>query len=115
MKLKGHRVVDSDEVIQNATKQLKDLSKNGFQKCFEQIYERWKKCVGAGGKYFKGHQGLRALTVQKWSAESFVNKLIETVKKPTRNAAFDNWFMRVLFLLWLANDDLIAIGMQICK
>ncbi|GBN95730.1 hypothetical protein AVEN_220804-1 [Araneus ventricosus] len=27
MKLKGHRFVDSDEVIENATKQLKDLSK----------------------------------------------------------------------------------------
>ncbi|GBO01766.1 hypothetical protein AVEN_228263-1 [Araneus ventricosus] len=36
MKLKGHRFVDSDEVIENATKQLKDLSKNGFQECFEQ-------------------------------------------------------------------------------
>ncbi|GBM43472.1 hypothetical protein AVEN_9433-1 [Araneus ventricosus] len=44
MKLKGHRFVDSDEVIENATKQLKDLSKNGFQECFEQLYERWKKC-----------------------------------------------------------------------
>ncbi|GBM01693.1 hypothetical protein AVEN_99734-1 [Araneus ventricosus] len=50
MKLKGHRFVDSKEVIENATKQLKDLSKNGFQECFEQSYERWKKCVVAGGK-----------------------------------------------------------------
>ncbi|GFV61015.1 hypothetical protein TNCV_3845941 [Trichonephila clavipes] len=33
MKLKGHHFVDSDEVIQNATRQMKDLSKNGFQKC----------------------------------------------------------------------------------
>ncbi|GBM18279.1 hypothetical protein AVEN_147407-1 [Araneus ventricosus] len=31
MKLKGHRFVHSDKVIENATKQLKDLSKNGFQ------------------------------------------------------------------------------------
>ncbi|GBL98606.1 hypothetical protein AVEN_19672-1 [Araneus ventricosus] len=54
MKLKGHRFVDSDEVIENTTKQLKDLSKNGFQECFEQLYERWKKCVDAGGKYFEG-------------------------------------------------------------
>ncbi|GBM24446.1 hypothetical protein AVEN_41094-1 [Araneus ventricosus] len=43
MKLKGHRFVDSDEVIENAMKQLKDLSKNEFQECFEQLYERWKK------------------------------------------------------------------------
>ncbi|GBM54149.1 hypothetical protein AVEN_67258-1 [Araneus ventricosus] len=54
MKLKGNGFVDSDEVIKNATKQLKDLSKNGFQECFEQLYERWKKCVNAGGKYFEG-------------------------------------------------------------
>ncbi|GBM10250.1 hypothetical protein AVEN_177512-1 [Araneus ventricosus] len=47
MKFMGHRFVDSDEVIENATKQLKYLSKNGFQTCFEQLYERWKKCVGA--------------------------------------------------------------------
>ncbi|GBM64328.1 hypothetical protein AVEN_253427-1 [Araneus ventricosus] len=54
MKLKGHRLVDSDEVIENATKQLKDLSGNGYQECFEQLYERWKKCVDAEGKYFEG-------------------------------------------------------------
>ncbi|GBL53542.1 hypothetical protein AVEN_213485-1 [Araneus ventricosus] len=54
MKLKGRRFVDSDEVIENETKQLKDLSKNGFLECFEQLYERWKKCVDAGGKYFEG-------------------------------------------------------------
>ncbi|GBM36126.1 hypothetical protein AVEN_179119-1 [Araneus ventricosus] len=54
MKLKGHSFVDSDEVIENAKKQLKDLSKNGFQECFEQLYERWKNCVDAGRKYFEG-------------------------------------------------------------
>ncbi|GBM21483.1 hypothetical protein AVEN_249913-1 [Araneus ventricosus] len=54
MKLKGHRFVDSDEVIENATKQLKDRSKNGFQECFEQLYECWKECVDAEGKYFEG-------------------------------------------------------------
>ncbi|GBM26742.1 hypothetical protein AVEN_175895-1 [Araneus ventricosus] len=40
MKLKGHRFVDSDEVIENAMKHLKDLSKNGCQECFDQLYER---------------------------------------------------------------------------
>ncbi|GBL84997.1 Mariner Mos1 transposase [Araneus ventricosus] len=53
-KLKGHRFVYSDEVIENAMKQLKDLSNNGFQECFEQLYERWKKCVDEGRKYFEG-------------------------------------------------------------
>ncbi|GBN72788.1 hypothetical protein AVEN_139294-1 [Araneus ventricosus] len=47
MKLKGHRFVDSDEMIKNATKQLKE---GPLKKCFEQSYERWKKCVGVRGK-----------------------------------------------------------------
>ena len=49
--------MDSDEVIENATKLLQDVSKNGFQECFEQLYERWKTCVDAGGKYFEGQWG----------------------------------------------------------
>ncbi|GBM12893.1 hypothetical protein AVEN_114971-1 [Araneus ventricosus] len=56
MKLKGHRFVDSDKVIKNATKQLKDLSKNGFQECFEQLYEHWKKCVDAGESTLKANK-----------------------------------------------------------
>ncbi|GBN17986.1 hypothetical protein AVEN_188979-1 [Araneus ventricosus] len=48
------RFVDSDEAIKNAMKQLKDLSKNGFQECFEQLYESWKKCVDVRGNYFEG-------------------------------------------------------------
>ncbi|GFU37363.1 hypothetical protein TNCV_4273411 [Trichonephila clavipes] len=55
MNLKGHCFVDSDEVIQNVTKQLKDLSKNGLQKFFEQLYERWNRYVDEGGG--KGHPG----------------------------------------------------------
>ncbi|GFW09810.1 hypothetical protein TNCV_868721 [Trichonephila clavipes] len=38
MNLKGHRFVDLDEVIQNAARQLKDLTENEFQECFEQLY-----------------------------------------------------------------------------
>ncbi|GFS83963.1 hypothetical protein TNCV_2363811 [Trichonephila clavipes] len=37
MKLKEHCFVDSDELIQNVTKQLKGLSKAGFQEGFEQL------------------------------------------------------------------------------
>ncbi|GBM87494.1 hypothetical protein AVEN_97363-1 [Araneus ventricosus] len=53
-KPKESDVEDSDDVIENAPKQLKDLSKNGFQERFEELYERWKKCVDAGGKYSEG-------------------------------------------------------------
>ena len=54
IKLKGHRFTDLDDVIKNLTKQLKDLSKTAFRECFEQLYERWKKCVAARGKHFEG-------------------------------------------------------------
>lgn len=53
MNLKRHRFVDSDEAIENATKQL-NLLKNGFQECFEQLYERRKMRVDAGVEYFEG-------------------------------------------------------------
>ncbi|GFU94842.1 uncharacterized protein TNCV_4552941 [Trichonephila clavipes] len=55
-KLKGHRFVETDVLIQNETNQLKDFCKNGFQKCFEQLNKRWDQCVDvdAGGKYFEG-------------------------------------------------------------
>lgn len=45
--------MDSDEKIKNGTKLLKDISKNGFKKCFEQSYKSWKKYVDPGGKYFE--------------------------------------------------------------
>ncbi|GFS57196.1 mariner Mos1 transposase [Trichonephila clavipes] len=51
MKLKDNFFVDSNEVIQNGTKQLKVISKNGFHEFFGQLYERWNKCVDAGGQY----------------------------------------------------------------
>ena len=54
MTLKGHRFADSSEVIENATEWPKDLSKNGFQECFQQLYERRNKCLDAGGDYFEG-------------------------------------------------------------
>lgn len=54
MALKGRRFADSSEVIENATERLKELSKTGFQECFQQLYERWNKCVDAGGEYFEG-------------------------------------------------------------
>jgi len=39
-------------IIKNATKELKMLLQNGFQKCFQQIYNRWQKLIVAQGNYF---------------------------------------------------------------
>lgn len=52
--LKGERFTNSEAIKENATKALKDISKDDFQKCFEQLYDRWCKCVAAGGEYFEG-------------------------------------------------------------
>ena len=33
---------DATDVIENATKKLKSLSKNGFKECFQHFYSRWR-------------------------------------------------------------------------
>jgi len=42
--LKGQRICDATEIIKNATEELKMLSQNGFQECFQHLYSRWQKC-----------------------------------------------------------------------
>lgn len=52
LKLKGQCVVDSQDIIQTAMRQLKELSKKVFQECFQQLYECQGKSVNAKGEYF---------------------------------------------------------------
>jgi len=40
--LKGRRIHDATDIRKNATKELKRLSQNGFQECFQYIYSRWQ-------------------------------------------------------------------------
>jgi len=51
--LKGRRICDVTDVIKNATEELKRLSQNVFQKCFQNLYSRWQKCVAAQQDYFE--------------------------------------------------------------
>jgi hypothetical protein len=51
---KGWRFCDVIDIIKNATKELKRLSQNGFQACFQYLYSRWQKCMFAQGDYFEG-------------------------------------------------------------
>jgi len=39
----------------NATKELKRLSQNGFQECFQHFYRRWQKFICTQGDYFEGN------------------------------------------------------------
>jgi hypothetical protein len=48
--LKGRHFYDATDIIRNATEELKWLSLNGFQECFQHLYSRWQKCIIAQGE-----------------------------------------------------------------
>ena len=52
--LKGLQFQSSDEVKCALQVELKDMVKNGFQTCFDELYRYWQKCVVAQEFYFKG-------------------------------------------------------------
>jgi hypothetical protein len=52
--LKGWRFYGVIDIIKKATKDLKRLSQNDFQACFQYLYSRWQKCIVAQGDYFEG-------------------------------------------------------------
>jgi hypothetical protein len=49
--LKGWRVCSGTDIIQNAKKELKSLSQNCFQECFQRLYSRRQKCKVAQRDY----------------------------------------------------------------
>ena len=51
--LKERRLCDATDIIKNAKKELKILSQNGSQECFQHLYSRWQKCVFAQGAVLK--------------------------------------------------------------
>jgi transposase len=51
---KGQRFCDATDIIKNATEELKRLSQNGFQECFQHFSSRWQKCIVAQGNNFEG-------------------------------------------------------------
>ncbi|KAL4119443.1 hypothetical protein QTP88_012252 [Uroleucon formosanum] len=54
MALKGKRFQDVDEIKQNVTEQLREVSKNDFHRCFQKWQERWRTCMDSEGAYFEG-------------------------------------------------------------
>ncbi|GFW88170.1 amiloride-sensitive sodium channel subunit alpha [Trichonephila clavipes] len=44
----------TDGVKSASQSELKDMAKNGFQKCFDDLYKLWQKCVVTQGFYFEG-------------------------------------------------------------
>jgi hypothetical protein len=52
--LKGSCFDSHEYVMWNATKVLRSLPEEAFQKCFQQWKERWAKCMESQGAYLKG-------------------------------------------------------------
>ncbi|KAJ4438634.1 hypothetical protein ANN_14581 [Periplaneta americana] len=51
---KGQRIASAEKVKIHATRALREVTKDGLQKCFEKWYGRWQKCVTTQGAYFEG-------------------------------------------------------------
>ncbi|GFT26082.1 mariner Mos1 transposase [Trichonephila clavipes] len=49
--LQERRFVLSDEVKGASQETLREVAKNGFQLCFQKLYERCQKCIVAQGDY----------------------------------------------------------------
>jgi hypothetical protein len=43
--LKGSRFDNREDIMRNATKELRSLPEEACQKCFQQVKEHWAKCV----------------------------------------------------------------------
>jgi hypothetical protein len=50
--LKRRRSRDAIDIIKNAKEELKRLSQNDFQECFQYLISRWQKCIVAQGDRF---------------------------------------------------------------
>jgi len=53
--LKVRRCRIANDIIRNATEELKRLLRNVFQECFKELYSDWRKCIYAEGDYFEGN------------------------------------------------------------
>jgi hypothetical protein len=52
--LKDSRFDSREDIMRNATKELRSLPEEAFQKCFQQWKERSAKCVKSQGAYLEG-------------------------------------------------------------
>lgn len=53
--LKGHRFQDIEDIKKNVTAQLRSISSEDYETCFQNLYSRAQKCVSAGGDYFEDY------------------------------------------------------------
>ena len=56
--MKGRRFDDIEGLQANATRQMRDVTKSDYQRCFRLWQERWNKYIQAQGHYFEGDEQL---------------------------------------------------------
>ena len=52
--MKGRRFATIEEIKTESLRELKDIPKSAYQKCFEDWKKRWHKCIVSEGGYFEG-------------------------------------------------------------
>ena len=52
--MKGRRFAKFEEIKTESRRELKDIPKSAYQKCFEDWKKRWHKCIISEGDYFEG-------------------------------------------------------------
>lgn len=52
--MRGQHWDDVETIKRETTRQLKSLTSEDFEGCFEQWKRRWDKCITMDGDYFEG-------------------------------------------------------------
>jgi hypothetical protein len=52
--LKGRRFQTVEDIITNATKELKAIPQTPFKQCFQKWKKQWKRCIAVQGDCFEG-------------------------------------------------------------
>ena len=53
-KHRGCRYETTEEMKEAVTKVIKTLTQENFHGAFQKLFERYNKCIAAGGDYFEG-------------------------------------------------------------
>ena len=53
--LKGQPFCFATAITKNVMEELKSLSQNSIQECFQQLYSCWQKCIVAQWDYYEGN------------------------------------------------------------
>jgi len=52
--LKGRRFQTTEEIEENAIRELRAIIESAFQEAFQQWMKRWERCIASRGDYFEG-------------------------------------------------------------